>query len=74
MKNRRVYKIPIGAYRWDPSGVDPPLMIKWAAKIQYPEIFADLDMRNEVREFFKYVYKFELTDEMLGEILDNRQK
>lgn len=74
VKNRRVYKIPIGAYRWDPSGVDPPLMIKWAAKIQYPEIFADLDMRNEVREFFKYVYKFELTDEMLGEILDNRQK
>jgi iron complex transport system substrate-binding protein len=74
VKNHRVYKIPIGVYRWDPAGVETPLMIKWAAKIQYPEIFADLDMKKEVREFFKYVYKFELTDEMLGEILDNRQE
>ena len=74
IKNHQVYKIPIGAYRWDPAGVETPLMVKWAAKIQYPDIFADMDMKEEVKEFFKFVYQYELTDEQVSEILDNRQE
>ena len=72
--NKQVYKIPIGAYRWDPAGVETPLMVKWAAKIQYPEIFADMDMEQEVKDFFEIVYQYELTDEQVSEILDNRQQ
>ncbi len=68
-----VYKIPIGGYRWDPPGVETPLMIKWLAKIQHPELFADMDMRQEVKEFYKEVYNFELTEDMLSEILDDTQ-
>ena len=74
IKNHQVYKIPIGAYRWDPAGVETPLMVKWAAKIQYPDIFADMDMKEEVKEFFEFVYQYELTDEQVSEILDNRQE
>ena len=74
VKNHQVYKIPIGAYRWDPAGVETPLMVKWAAKIQYPDIFANMDMKEEVKEFFELVYQYELTDEQVSEILDNRQK
>ena len=74
VKNHQVYKIPIGAYRWDPAGVETPLMVKWAAKIQYPDIFANMDMKEEVKEFFELVYQYELTDEQVSEILDNRQE
>lgn len=74
VKNHQVYKIPIGAYRWDPAGVETPLMVKWAAKIQYPDIFANMDMKEEVKEFFEFVYQYELTDEQVSEILDNRQE
>ena len=74
VKNHQVYKIPIGAYRWDPAGVETPLMVKWAAKIQYPDIFADMDIKEEVKEFFELVYQYELTDEQVSEILDNRQE
>ena len=74
VKNHQVYKIPIGAYRWDPAGMETPLMVKWAAKIQYPDIFADMDMKEEVKEFFELVYQYELTDEQVSEILDNRQE
>ena len=74
VKNHQVYKIPIGAYRWDPAGMETPLMVKWAAKIQYPDIFADMDMKEEVKEFFEFVYQYELTDEQVSEILDNRQE
>ena len=69
----QVYKIPIGGYRWDPPGVETPLMIKWAASHQYPELFADMDMKEEVSEFYQEVYNFTLTDEMLAEILDDTQ-
>ena len=74
VKNNQVYKIPIGAYRWDPAGAETPLMVKWAAKLQYPEIFEDMDMRQEVKDFFDYVYQYQLTDEQVSEILDNRQQ
>ena len=73
VKNGQVYKIPIGGYRWDPPGVETPLMIKWLAKIQHPELFEDMDMREEVAEFYKDVYNFELTEEMLDEILEDTQ-
>lgn len=73
VKNGEVYKIPIGGYRWDPPGVETPLMVKWLAKIQHPELFADMDMNTEVAEFYKEVYNFELTDEMLDEILGDVQ-
>jgi iron complex transport system substrate-binding protein len=73
VQNGQVYKIPIGGYRWDPPGVETPLMIKWLAKIQHPEEFEDMDMYEEVREFYETVYDFELTDEMLDEILGDTQ-
>ncbi len=73
VKDGQVYKIPIGGYRWDPPGVETPLMIKWLAKIQHPQLFSDMDMRQEVKEFYQDVYRFTLTDAMLDEILNDIQ-
>ena len=73
VQNKQVYKIPIGGYRWDPPGIETPLMVKWLAKIQHPELFEDMDMYEEVSKFYKDVYNFELTDEMLDEILGDTQ-
>lgn len=73
VQNGQVYKIPIGGYRWDPPGIETPLMIKWLAKIQHPEIFADMDMREEVTKFYKDVYNFDVTDKILDEILEDVQ-
>lgn len=73
VKNKQVYKIPIGGYRWDPPGIETPLMVKWLAKTQHPELFADMDMREEVTKFYKDVYNFDMTDEILDEILGDVQ-
>ena len=73
VQNQQVYNIPIGGYRWDPPGIETPLMVKWLAKIQHPELFEDMDMYEEVSKFYKDVYNFELTDEMLDEILGDTQ-
>lgn len=73
VSKKQVYKIPIGGYRWDPPGVETPLMVKWMAKIQHPQLFEDMDMRREVSDFYKKVYGFELTDAMLDEVLNDAQ-
>lgn len=73
VKDGEVYKIPIGGYRWDPPGVETPLTIKWMAKIQHPELFGDMDMETELRDFYQEMYGFTLTDEMVAEILGDTQ-
>ena len=67
--NKQVYKIPIGVYRWDPPGVETPLTVKWAAKIQYPQLFSDMDMEVELKNFFEYVYDYKLSDDEVATIL-----
>lgn len=73
VQNGQVYKIPIGGYRWDPPSVETPLVVKWMAKIEHPELFTDLDMEAELRAFYKDVYDFELTDDMVNEVLGDTQ-
>lgn len=73
VQDGQVYKIPIGGYRWDPPNVETPLMVKWMAKIQHPDLFEDMDMEEELRTFYTDVYGFELTDEMVDEVLGDTQ-
>ena len=72
VKNNRVYKIPIGAYRWDPPCVETPLMVAWLAKLQHPDVFAEMDMNDEVRSFYQDVYDYNLSDVELPSIFDHR--
>ena len=74
VKDGNVYKIPIGGYRWDPPSVETPLMIKWLASIMHPDLFADMDMAQEVTRFYADVYDAELTDEQIDSILGHTQE
>lgn len=68
VKNGQVYKFPLGMYRWYPPASDTPLVLKWLAKTIQPELFADLDMDKEIRDYYKEHYGVELTDEDIQEI------
>lgn len=68
VKERRVYKVPMGIYRWDAPGVETPLMMQWLARILQPEIFNDLDVRGNTRAFFHDFMKYDLTDADMAEI------
>lgn len=73
VRNNQVYKIPIGGYRWDPPCVETPLMIKWLASIMHPDLFKDMDMEAELRQFYQDIYDYELTDEDVSQVLEHRQ-
>lgn len=68
VKNKQVYKIPLGIYRWFPPSGDAPLMLKWLALNNQPELF-DYDMNKEIKTYYKNFYEFDVTDEEVENIL-----
>ncbi len=67
IKTGQVYKVPIGAYRWDPPNAESPLMLKLVEK-QYPSLFS-YEMQKEIRDFFLKFYSYQITDVQLTKIL-----
>lgn len=70
VKNGRVYKFPLGMYRWYPPSSDTPLALQWMAKTLHPDMFADMDMDKEVTEYFKKFYGADLTAKDLNAIFN----
>lgn len=58
-----VYKFPLGMYRWFPPSSDTPLSLLWLAKQVQPELFADINLDQEIKDYFAKYYQVELTDE-----------
>lgn len=65
-----VYKFPLGMYRWFPPASDTPLVLKWLAQKNQPELFADINMEEEVRSYYERFYGVELTDEEVEQIFN----
>ena len=68
VKNNRVYKVPLGGFRWTPPNQESPLMWKWLAEIQHPDLF-DYDLRQDMKDFYSEFYGYDLSEEQVDEIL-----
>lgn len=71
VKNRRVYKIPLGGYRWDPPNQESPLMWKWLTMVFHPDRF-DWDLRKDIAENYTWIYGHTPTEEQIDGILRMR--
>lgn len=67
VRSRRVYKVPLGGYRWDPPSQESPLMWHWLSGIAFPG--ARSGLRAKVTEYFRFLYNHEPTPEELDKIL-----
>jgi len=67
-KNKRVYKMPLGGYRWDPPNQESPLAWMWTANVVQPDVF-NYDLRAEMKTYYKMLYNYELTDADIDGIL-----
>lgn len=66
VQNGDVYKMPLGMYYWFAPCSDSPLALQWLAKHLYPELFEDIDMDAEIKDYFQNFYGVTLTDEDLN--------
>ncbi|MGI5824409.1 MAG: ABC transporter substrate-binding protein [Bacillota bacterium] len=65
VKNQQVYKMPLGAYRSYTPGADTPMTLLWMAKTVYPDLFEDIDLNQEVKNYYQEVFGIELSDEQI---------
>ena len=68
VKNKRVYKMPLGIYRSYTAGADTPITLIWLAKTTYPELFEDIDITEKTKDYYKEVFGITLTDEQAEKI------
>ncbi len=68
VKNKRVYKIPLGGYRWAVFNQESPLAWMWFYNILNPgkESF---DIRTEIKNAYKFIYEKEPTEAQIDNIL-----
>lgn len=67
VKNKRVYKVPLGGYRWDPPGQESPLMWRWLTDIAFPEKTSTL--RSKVADYYQFLYAQQPTSAQMNKIL-----
>lgn len=69
VKEKRVYKVPSGIYRWYAPSADASLMLKWMAQINHPDIFNDYDIKQEMKNHYSWFYNYDLSNEEIDKIL-----
>lgn len=69
VKEKKVYKIPSGIYRWYPPSTDASLMLKWMAQKHYPDLFDDYSIAEEIKRHYSRFYHYDLSPEQIERIL-----
>jgi iron complex transport system substrate-binding protein len=68
VRTGKVYAIPEGVFYWD-SGSEGVLLMEFIAQKLYPELFRDLDMKREVKDYYDRFYHYQLTADEIEKIL-----
>ena len=55
VKSRRVYKMPLGGYRWDPPNQESPLTWLWLSMVLHPDKF-NWDMADRINRNYEFIY------------------
>lgn len=55
VRSRRVYRVPLGGYRWDPPSHETPLMWRWLADLAFPT-GSDSTLRSAVEDDYAFFY------------------
>jgi iron complex transport system substrate-binding protein len=70
VKNKMVYKQPVGVFIWDrPTAESAVLHPLWLSKLAYPERFADINLVGEIKRFYGEIMDFKLTEEQAEAVL-----
>ena len=55
VKNKRVYKMPLGGYRWDPPNQESPLTWMWLSELLHPGK-VDWNLAKTIDEKYRFIY------------------
>ena len=69
VKNRQLHRVPAGVFFLD-KGTTTTLMLLWLAKIVQPELFADIDIVEEIKYYYREFYSYNLSDDDARKVLE----
>jgi iron complex transport system substrate-binding protein len=71
VKEKQVYLSPQSPFKWfdRPPGANIILGIPWTAKVIYPDKYSDINLKEEVKNFYKEFYKYDLSDSEVENLL-----
>lgn len=75
VKAHRVYRVPLGGYRWDPPSQESALAWLWLAGLLHPDR-SKTNIRAAMRDWFGFLYHHEFSDAEIDRALfaaQNRQ-
>ncbi|KLU59086.1 corrinoid ABC transporter substrate-binding protein [Peptococcaceae bacterium CEB3] len=70
--DKKVFAAPMGSSIWANRTIEQPLTVLWAAKTFYPELFKNLNLDKDVKEFYAHFFKYTLSDNQVKEILSGQ--
>lgn len=72
VKDGRVYTIPAVPFQWcdRPPGINRLIGVMWVANVLYPDYY-DVDMVAETQEFYKMMYRVDISEEQARTLLGN---
>lgn len=65
---KRVYRMPLGGYRWDPASQESPLAWLWLAGLLHPDK-VDVDLRAEISSSYRLLYDKVPTEAQIDGVL-----
>ena len=68
VKDKRVYKVPLGGYRWDPPSHESPLMWRWLSMVAFPGQ-PTYDLRGDIVSSYGRLYGYQPSAAQLDSIL-----
>ncbi|WP_327147202.1 ABC transporter substrate-binding protein [Nocardia sp. NBC_01329] len=68
VQNKRVYKTPLGGYRWQVPSAESPMMWQWMHQILYPGARGG-QFRDEIRATFDNLFAYRISDEEIDQVL-----
>ena len=74
IKDKRVYKLPLGTYRPFAPSLDLEIVLKFLAQKNHPDLFKEVNIKEEFKRHFKEFYKLDLNDKQLETILNPSSK
>jgi len=71
VENGNVHDTISGLFYWDACTVETILQLKYVSHMFYPDLFAETDMRNELKTFYKEFYNYDMSATNISNLLAN---
>lgn len=68
VKNRRVYLMPLGGYRWDPPNQESPLTWLWLTSLLHPDL-GGWNLAERIDKNYRFIYGQGVTEDDVRKIL-----